>query len=176
MTTKAFYLTDKTLDSLPQWLIDNRESGPLDIYINSTGGDILSAISSISLISSHKDTITTYITGSAESAALLIAISGHTRIANQNSFGMVHPVSMIVEGTYHDHMDAVKHHKIIFETIKNILLSNSLAKEEQIDALMGPQTTWLRPHDLINFGFIDFIVEVENLERIDGKDKTITKI
>jgi ATP-dependent protease ClpP protease subunit len=110
MTTKAFYLTDKTLDSLPQWLIDNRESGPLDIYINSTGGDILSAITSISLISSHKDTITTYITGSAESAALMV-----------------------------------------------------------------PQTTWLRPHDLINFGFIDYIIEVENLERLDGKDKKYTE-
>lgn|SRR5574343_729097 len=167
-----FILTNTTLDDLPKWLMDQKhpkdaQPTPLNIYINCSGGNILSAFAAINLMETYPKPITTTIIGCAESAAMLIAIAGHKRTAFAHSFGMLHPFVTNIEGTFHDHMDAIKHNKMIHKIMKKIIKNHSGLNDQQIQVLLGPKNTWLTPFELLEMKLIDSIIEVEYAQKDD---------
>jgi len=129
---------------LPQWLAehtglygDDPDVGKLVIWINSGGGDVL-----------------------AESAALLIAASGHLRLAYQNSWGMAHHFSTSAEGSYHDIADMVRHNELLHDAMVGILESGSaLMNDEVEDMLLSRGSRWYGSMQLKELGLIDEVIE-----------------
>lgn len=76
-----------------------KEKGRIGIYINSNGGTIHSAVAIINAMRSSRIPVDTYVIGSAESAALMIAAAGKKRYGWPNSQWMYHMSSAEISGT-----------------------------------------------------------------------------
>ena len=165
----AHYFLQGEVDhnGLPQWLAehtglygDDPDVGKLVIWINSGGGDVLAAIEAINLMKSSDIPVVTVINGAAESAALLIAASGHLRLAYYNSWGMAHHFSTSAEGSYHDIADMVKHNELLHDAMVGILESGSGLMEDEVeDMLLSRGSRWYGAKQLQELGLIDEVIE-----------------
>lgn len=91
--------------------IDSRE--PINLYINSVGGDVIAAFSLINVMESSITTVDTHAIGEVLSAALLIFVTGNRRVAYKHSTFMYHSVSAI-------HAGDSKHIDVQYAYTKNI--------------------------------------------------------
>jgi ATP-dependent protease ClpP protease subunit len=71
--------------------------GPLNVRINSGGGDVFDGVAIHSLLARHAGTVTAYVDGLAASAASFIMLAGDRIVAARNSFIMIHDA---MTGTY----------------------------------------------------------------------------
>ena len=74
---------------------------PINIYINSEGGEVHPALSVFDTIRNNKVTINTIISGNASSAATIIALAGSTRKITKNSYMLIHNISSAFWGKMH---------------------------------------------------------------------------
>ena len=64
--------------------------GPLNVRINSGGGDVFDGVAIHSLLARHAGIVTAYVDGLAASAASFIMLAGDRIVAARNSFVMIH--------------------------------------------------------------------------------------
>lgn len=64
--------------------------GPLNVRINSGGGDVFDGVAIHSLLARHSGPVTVYVDGLAASAASFIMLAGDRVVASRNSFVMIH--------------------------------------------------------------------------------------
>lgn len=64
--------------------------GPVNVRINSGGGDVFDGVAIHSLLSRHPGVVTTYVDGMAASAASFIMLAGERVVASRNSMVMIH--------------------------------------------------------------------------------------
>lgn len=96
---------------------------PINIYINSPGGDAMAALSLITIIESSETPVHTHCIGEASSAALFIFSVGHVRHAYKHSIFMYHQISAGTGGTFkdiEDHVETLKHLQERLEDIFSI--------------------------------------------------------
>lgn len=72
--------------------------GPVNVRINSGGGDVFDGVAIHSLLAAHAGTITVYVDGLAASAASFIMLAGDRVVAARNSFVMIHDAMTLVFG------------------------------------------------------------------------------
>lgn len=77
-------------------------SGPLEVHINSGGGDVWDGISIKNAIEAHKGPVTTVVDGIAASIASIIAQAGNERVMMPGSMMMIHEASTIAAGNAAD--------------------------------------------------------------------------
>lgn len=158
---RIFFLRNDNYTKLPEWINSQADDQDITIYINSTGGDVLAAIEAVNLMKKHTGDVTTIINGCAESAALLIAISGDdgNRKCFRNSWGMTHAFSTAVEGSYYELKDVQKHHDILHNIILDIYSEATDLPKAQIEtALFNRQARWLTPQEMMQLNMIDDII------------------
>ena len=160
----SFYLYDEINDQLALSFnkfvrnnIFNSKTEPLDIYINSDGGDYTSALSIIDVIliaRSRGVQITTVVDGKAYSAAAFIFCFGDIRIVNKHSHIMMHPVyyenpeqtlSEIKAATDFVHIEYMKFLSDIKEHCKL-----NISTEELYDRLT--RNWWLNSEEALEYG------------------------
>ena len=71
---------------------------PIELIINSKGGNVYDGLSLINVIDNSRTSIHTYVYGLAASMGLLIAVSGHKRFSGKLSTYMYHSVSNTIGG------------------------------------------------------------------------------
>jgi len=155
-----------THNGLPQWLSEqmglygnDSDVDKIVIWINSSGGDITAALEIINLIEASDIPVITIVNGCAESAALLISMSGHHRLAFETSWGMAHHFSTAMEGNYHDLMDSIKRNSLLDSAMRTLFKGHAKVTDADLDSLiLGRQNTWLSAQDMLDMGMIDTIV------------------
>lgn len=183
-----FLQGEVTHAGLPQWLAEqiglhgnSPDAVQLVIYINSGGGDVLAAVESINLIRSSPIPVTTIINGCAESAALMIAVTGHRRLIFSSSWGMAHHFSTGLEGTYHDLMDSIKHNQLLHDLLVDIYKQYSNLSVADVEKrILGRQNTWLTAKELVDLGMMDEILSpgasvVRKITHYEGNKTKKTK-
>ena len=75
---------------------------PIEVQINSPGGDVFEGIAIYNLLREHKAEITVKIMGMAASAASVIAMAGDRREIGAASFIMIHNTWVMAMGNRHD--------------------------------------------------------------------------
>lgn len=105
---------------------------PINIYINSIGGDAMAALGLITTIESSETEIHTHCLGEASSAALLIFAVGHQRFAYKHSIFMYHQLSTMALGTFKDIEDTVEVIKHLQERLEEIFLIYTNFSEEEL--------------------------------------------
>ena len=105
---------------------DDKKNDPINIIINSDGGDVYEALGMIDFIQSLDVKVNTICRGRAMSAAALLLCAGTgTRAASKNSTIMFHEISSGIYGKSYDMKANVQHTEKLEEILINIITTNS---------------------------------------------------
>ena len=121
---------------------------PLEIYINSGGGDIFAASEIYSAIREYSGDVKIHVVGLAASAASVIACAGRSDISPTAQI-MVHNVSSVASGDYHDMDKMSENLQKANETIANAYITKSGMTKEKALEIMDKET-WLTADEAVD--------------------------
>ena len=124
---------------------------PINLRINSSGGDVGEALAIYNLLSERRSDVTTYIDGYALSAASFIALAGHRVISPPSSIWMLHNPHTIAFGDCHAMRKAAE----ILDTHRDALLSIYADRtgQDEVDIIAAlDDETWFTGAEAVDFG------------------------
>ena len=129
---------------------------PIQIYIDSYGGEIYSCFGLLSIIKTSKTPVWTIATGTAMSCGFLILISGHKRFAYSLSTVMLHQAASGFHGKVRDMEDDLIETKRLQSKIEDIIMEKTKITRAKLDKIYKQKIDWyLTLDDMIKFGVID---------------------
>ena len=149
-------------------------SGNLTVWINSPGGDCISASQIYTMLRSHKGKVTVKIDGIAASAASVVAMSGDETLISPTGYLMIHNPMTLASGNKSDMEKAIALLDEIKEGIINAYTRKTGLSHNKISKLMDDET-WLNAEKALQLGFVDGILfdekePQESEENIPDKD------
>lgn len=140
----------------------------IDVYINSNGGVVDTAIAINNALRRHKAKVTVNIDGIAASAATLITCAGDIVRMPKNALFMIHNPSTIAMGD----SEEMRKQADVLEKYKNSITETYLQKvnidKEKLSELMDNET-WLNAEEALEYGFIDEITENTDVQVVENK-------
>lgn len=132
---------------------------PIELHINSPGGEVFSGMLIYDVMKSISSPITTVCSGLAASMASFLFVIGEERKIYENSKILLHSpytfreerLNMNVITEIHDNL------KDTYDKMKEILLKNSHCTSEDIDMFMAKDTL-IDANKAIEYGFADEII------------------
>lgn len=146
-------------------------SGNLTVWINSPGGDCISASQIYTMLRSHKGKVTVKIDGIAASAASVVAMSGDETLISPTGYLMIHNPMTLASGNKSEMEKAIALLDEIKEGIINAYARKTGLSRNKISKLMDDET-WLNAEKALQLGFVDGILfdEKESDENIPDED------
>jgi len=141
-------------------------SGNLTVWINSPGGDCISASQIYTMLRNHKSKVTVKIDGIAASAASVVAMAGDETLISPTGYLMIHKPMTLASGNKSDMEKAIALLEEIKEGIINAYVRKTGLSRNKISKLMDDET-WLNAEKALQLGFVDGIL-------FDEKKKPIT--
>ena len=140
----------------------------INVYINSNGGVVDTAIAINNALRRHKAKVTVYIDGIAASAATLITCAGDTVKMPKNALFMIHNPLTIAMGD----SEEMRKQADVLEKYKNSIMETYLQKvnidKEKLSELMDNES-WLSAEEALKYGFIDEIIENADIQVVENK-------
>lgn len=141
---------------------DEKKNDPINIVINSDGGDVYEALGMIDYIQSLNVKVNTICRGRAMSAAALLLCSGTgVRAVSKNSTIMFHEMSSGIYGKSSDMKANVQHMEKLEEILVSIMSENS-KKDSKFWKDKTIKDYYLSPEEALELGVIDSIIEPRN--------------
>lgn len=138
---------------------DEKKDDPINVVINSDGGDVYEALGMIDFMQSLNVKINTVCRGRAMSAAALLLCSGTgVRAASKNSTIMFHEISSGIYGKSSDMKANVQHTEKLEEILINIITANS-KKDASFWKERILKDYYLSPEESLELGVIDNIIQ-----------------
>ncbi|MCM1007920.1 MAG: Clp protease ClpP [Ruminococcus flavefaciens] len=132
-------------------------SGNLTVWINSPGGDCVSASQIYTMLRNHKSKVTVKIDGIAASAASVVAMAGDETLISPTGYLMVHNPMTLASGNKSDMEKAIALLDEIKEGIINAYVRKTGLSRNKISKLMDDET-WLNAEKALQLGFVDGIL------------------
>lgn len=129
---------------------------PVELHINSPGGDVFEARAMVAAVRSHGAPVTTYIDGLAASAATYLALAGDAVHITDGGLFMVHNSWTLAWGNKHEMRSTADLLDKIDGTIANDYIRKTGADAEQVAAWMDAET-WFTAAEAKAAGFVDEI-------------------
>ena len=132
------------------------------LHINSYGGSVFAALSSIDTIRNSEIPIISIIEGCAASAATLISVVCHEREITQHSFMLIHQISSGFWGKFEEIKDEMLNLKKLTKTIKKIYKKNTKLKNSKnnddlsLNSILK-RDIWWDSDECLKFGLVDLI-------------------
>lgn len=148
---------------LPYMEMDSDGSGePIEICLNTVGGDIYSGFALISLLEKASSPTTIRIMAMAASMGTLIAMAGKNNpnvktICYPFSVGLIHSGSQYMEGTAHAVKDTFNFSQHYEDKIKNYILTHTKIDEELYDKIERKEY-WMDADEMYRLGIVDEII------------------
>ena len=138
---------------------EDKKNDPINVVINSDGGDVYEALGMIDYIQSLNVKVNTICRGRAMSAAALLLCSGTgVRAASKNSTIMFHEISSGIYGKSSDMKANVQHTEKLEEILIDIICSNS-NKDSSFWKDKILKDYYLSPEEALELGVVDSIIE-----------------
>lgn len=155
-----------TMDTLVAQLLflDSVNHDPINLYINSGGGECYSGLELISVMRFIQSPVYTTVLGLAASMGAVIASSGekgHRRALPYSRFMIHQPSSGVGYSTFRDQEIHLKEMESLKQDLYQVLADNSGQSVEQVEVLCD-RDKWMKPTEAIELGFLDAIVEHKN--------------
>jgi len=117
---------------------------PLELHINSGGGDLFAALSVIETINRCKHDVITVCEGQACSAAALIFLAGSVRRMGKNSYIMIHEIRSVAWGKFSELQDDMKNNKKLMKDLKNYLSerTNEKMRTDKLSKFLKHDILW----------------------------------
>lgn len=140
--------------------LNNANGKPLNIYINSYGGEVFEGFAIYNILKRYSGFKTVYVDGIAASIASVIALCGDKVIMNQASMFMIHNASGCCIGNAEDMKKVIQALEQINEVIKDVYKSKTKLDDDKLTELMDKET-FITAQECLDYGFCDEIMEKE---------------
>jgi ATP-dependent protease ClpP protease subunit len=149
----SFYLSGVigSADEYVSWFEEIRSAGSKDIiifHINSPGGDLMTAIQFMRVMSESRATIVASIEGQCSSAATVIFLSAHQFEVSEHSMFMIHNYSTLTSGKGGEIYDRVQHERRWSSTFWNAVYGGFLSDAE-IKTILDGKDLWMDGPEVI---------------------------
>lgn len=140
------------------------EDAALDVYINSPGGSVFTAMAIRSMLGRHKGKVTIIVAGMAASAATLITCAKNAHVVMQKgSMMLVHPVRLDAGSlTANEMREAAETLDKVSQSVRDIYAERTGMDEQGLDMLMNKES-YLTASEAVSLGFAD---EVDNKKEV----------
>ena len=115
---------------------------PIQLIINSLGGEMYSGLALIDIIENSRIPIHTICYGSAMSMALIVYAAGYQRYASKNATFMYHEAAYPIEGKIVHHKQELKEVERIDKICDDYLLSKTSFTQKQFNDVKKTQGEW----------------------------------
>lgn len=147
--------------------LNSANGKPLNIYINSYGGEVFEGFAIYNMLERYTGYKTVYIDGIGASIASVIAMCGNKIIMNEASMLMIHNASGCAVGTFKEMEQVAEALKKINEVIRNVYKAKTNLTDEKLTELMDNES-YLTAEECLQYGFADEIVkEQQDKEKTD---------
>ena len=133
--------------------------GDLRIFLNSYGGSCNAAVRMFDDLHAYPGSIHIIVSGTAASAATVLAMAADLLEMTPGSLWMIHDPSVMAWGNERDLEEAVRLLKACKESILNVYARRCRKARDEIGAMMR-DTTWMDAGQALQDGFIDGIVDM----------------
>jgi len=140
--------------------LDSVNHDPINLYINSQGGEVYSGLELISVMRFIKSPVYTTVLGLAASMGAVIASSGekgHRNALPYSRFMIHQPSSGIGYSTFKDQAIHLKEMESLKQDLYKSLAENSGQSIDQIEALCD-RDKWMKAEEAISMGFLDSVI------------------
>ena len=144
-------------------------SGDLTVWINSPGGDCISASQIYTMLKNHKSKVTVKIDGIAASAASVVAMAGDETWISPTGYLMIHNPMTCAAGNKADMEKAIALLDEIKEGIINAYEEKTHLSRSKIAKMMDEET-WINAKKAKQLAFVDGIL-FSKKEPIEEPDK-----
>lgn len=151
---------------------------PVEVQINSPGGDMFEGIGIYNVLREHPQDITVKVMGMAASAASLIAMAGDTIEIGVSSFLMIHNCWVMAMGNRHD-MAEVSDWLAPFDQAMVDLYALRTSQDSAAIAKMMDAETWLSGSVAIDKGFADALLPADQMkvdEAAKAEDRRVNEL
>jgi ATP-dependent Clp protease protease subunit len=136
-----------------------RYNSPINIYINSNGGNIYNLLSVVSAIDSSKTPIHTFALGKAMSAGFIILISGHKRYCQKYSIILIHQSSTGIRGLLSNIELELKQAKYLEQIVDKITTDKTNITFDQLKDIYEKRLDWyIGAKEALELGIVDEII------------------
>lgn len=142
-----------------QFNIEKEDRIPIKIWINSYGGDLQAALTTCDAINLSETPIYTINQGQAASAAALIFLAGHKRIAFPKSYLMIHEGSIgVSQIDAHKFQAMSDFYKVQRTLLKKIIIEYTGMSEEDYTS-HAKDDWWMDVNDAMKYNMIDMVMD-----------------
>ncbi|MEU8717485.1 head maturation protease, ClpP-related [Streptomyces sp. NPDC048663] len=131
-------------------------NGPVEVHINSGGGDVFEAYAIYNALLARAG-VTTVVDSLAASAASVIAMAGETRLMARTSQLMIHDASAWTGGNAEDMQQMVERLQTVSDQIAGIYADTAGGNADHWRGLMRAET-WFTPEQALEAGLITGIL------------------
>lgn len=132
---------------------------PINIYIDSYGGNVYQILGLLSVMDNSKTAIHTYSTGAAMSCGFMILIAGHKRFAYKYSTPLYHQISNWSHGTLADMQEKLTETKRLQKLLENIILQKTRLTKTKLKEVNAKKVDWyMTPKEALDWGIVDEII------------------
>lgn len=130
---------------------------PIHLRINSYGGSVFAAFSTLDYLNENGQPIYTYIDGCAASAGTIMSVCGNRRFIGENSYMLVHQLSSTHWGKYQELQDDMKNSDELMKRIKNIYENKTKIPKTKMDEILK-HDLWWDSKTCLKYGLVDEIL------------------
>lgn len=172
---RTFWISDEINDDLMYELshyiikwnredkdIPEMDRKPIYLLINCQGGDLDAYASICSMIELSKTPIIGVAMGLVASAASLIYLSCHARLALKSSYFILHKGSAALSGDFDNIMNSIDDYKREVEKMANHILEHSNYTREEVESHIG-RDWYIRAPEALEKGLVDQIITDINI-------------
>ena len=135
-----------------------RQNEPINILINSGGGNAHETMSAVSVILSSETPVHTYALGKAMSGGFYILIAGHQRYAQMFSSVLYHQIQCGFGGTQpaQQHIEHMTENLRLQSALDAVIFERTKIKKKKLDEINSRKQDWIfSQEELLKYGIID---------------------
>ena len=152
-----------TATSVSKRLKEIGSDNPVEVLINSGGGDMFEGLAIYNLLKEHKGQVTIKVVGLAASAASVIAMAGDVRKVAKSSFFMIHNAWINARGDRNDFLEFHDYLAPFDAAMGELYKDGSGQKLADIVEWMNKET-WFNGSEAVAKGFATELLEEEVIE------------
>ena len=138
------------------------DSTPIYLHINSYGGSVHAAMAGVDKILSCPIPITTFIEGAAASAATLLSVVGDKRVISPHSTMLIHELSSMFWGKYHELIDDMQNAKMLMDMIYGIYNDYTKISKSKLTKMLE-KDIWLPAKKCLEYGLVDEVGTIDGV-------------
>ena len=135
----------------------NQSRGPIDVWLNSPGGDCVAAAQIYNMLMDYKGNVTVKIDGIAASAASVIAMAGTKVLVSPVSMMMIHNPMTVAMGDTAEMQKAIEMLSSVKDSIINAYEIKTGLSRAKLSHLMDAET-WMDANKAVELGFADDVL------------------